>query len=314
MRNGAIDYLKLTMAFFIVMLHGGFLADFYPDYAYLWIQGLFRLCVPLFFLIAGFFFWKSGIYQFDKYIKRLLVLYAAWMLIYIPFWWDWNSADHTHNFLLIIKKLLVGYFHLWFVPALIGAACIVKLCERFGKIHLLFVSAPFLYLTGVLLQYVANANFGFTLEYQRVLDSPLATRNLPFFALPYFALGCWIAHHPLKNPSIKLLSLGSIAGIILLLGELWLANLMFPGNGWALLLFLYPVSWIIMYWTLNLPPISSFNTGAWANGIYFVHPLFFALTWGLNLSETIATISTAAMSLSCAALIYKFRFTRRILL
>lgn len=314
MRNGAIDYLKITMAFFIVMLHGGFLADFFPKQSYLWMQGLFRLCVPLFFLIAGFFFWKSGIHQFNKYIKRLLVLYIAWMTIYLPFWWEWDSTNQLYSFLLIVKKILVGYFHLWFVPALIGAACIVKLCEKYNIIRLLFILAPFLYLIGVVLQYLANANLDLFLEYQRALDSPLATRNIPFFALPFFALGCWISQHPPKEINSKLLALGSALSIIFLCSEIWFANQVFPGKGWALLLFLYPASCTIMYWILTLPNINSFNTGAWANGIYFIHALFFALTWKFNLSETPATLITALMSLLFAALIYKISFTRRILL
>lgn len=314
MRNGAIDYLKLTMAFFIVMLHGGFLADFFPKQSYLWTQGLFRLCVPLFFLIAGFFFWKSGIHQFNKYIKRLLVLYAAWMTIYLPFWWEWDSTDHLYSSLLIAKKIFVGYFHLWFIPALIGAACIVKLCEKYNIIKPLFFLAPFLYLIGVVLQYLANANLDIFSEYQRALDSPLATRNLPFFALPFFALGCWISQRPQKEISSKFLALGSAASLVFLCGEIWFANQAFPGKGWALLLFLYPASCIIIYWILSLPSINSFNTGALANGIYFIHALFFALTWNFNLSQTPATLITAFMSLLFAAIIYKISFTRKILL
>lgn len=55
-RNGALDVLKIAMAFIVVGMHAGFLTDISPIAAYLTANGLFRIAVPVFLLINGYFF------------------------------------------------------------------------------------------------------------------------------------------------------------------------------------------------------------------------------------------------------------------
>ena len=58
-RNISLDLLKLGMAFMVVGIHAGFMADINPLVKYLTVDGLFRIAVPVFLIINGFFFYRS---------------------------------------------------------------------------------------------------------------------------------------------------------------------------------------------------------------------------------------------------------------
>jgi len=55
-RNLTIDVLKIVLAFFVVFLQIHFLKNSYPEVSYLLVNGLFRIAVPVFLLITGFYF------------------------------------------------------------------------------------------------------------------------------------------------------------------------------------------------------------------------------------------------------------------
>ena len=55
-RNKGLDYLRLVLAFMVVGIHTNFLGEISPFAAYLMGGGLFRIAVPIFFLISGFYF------------------------------------------------------------------------------------------------------------------------------------------------------------------------------------------------------------------------------------------------------------------
>ena len=55
-RNVSLDLLKVAMAFAVVALHAGFLEEHSDFGNYITTQGLFRIAVPVFLLVNGFFF------------------------------------------------------------------------------------------------------------------------------------------------------------------------------------------------------------------------------------------------------------------
>ena len=58
-RNITIDLTKLLMSFFIVGLHCLFMLDI-NEYLHFYLkEGLFRIAVPLFLLISGYYFYNS---------------------------------------------------------------------------------------------------------------------------------------------------------------------------------------------------------------------------------------------------------------
>ena len=57
-RKTSIDLLKITLAIFVLLIHCNFLIDYNKALNFLTVQGLFRIAVPLFFIINGFYFEK----------------------------------------------------------------------------------------------------------------------------------------------------------------------------------------------------------------------------------------------------------------
>ena len=78
----AVDAFKFIAAIMVVMIHTSPFIEFgYLDY---YISCLCRIAVPFFFTFSSFIFYKKkkGI---TDYVKRMLVLYACWFVIELPF-------------------------------------------------------------------------------------------------------------------------------------------------------------------------------------------------------------------------------------
>lgn len=100
-----IDITKLICAIMVIAIHTQ------PFIRNVWLDRgagvITRLAVPFFFVTTGFFLDFSDTKMVKKYVFRLLVLYAVWTVIYLPF-----------SSLSISKLLLTGVVgHLWYIPA-----------------------------------------------------------------------------------------------------------------------------------------------------------------------------------------------------
>jgi len=80
--NGTIDIAKLFMAILVIGIHTepfGF--NFWLDKGFGMVT---RLCVPFFFVVSAYFFWKTD-KPVSSFLKRLIILYVVWSVIYLPF-------------------------------------------------------------------------------------------------------------------------------------------------------------------------------------------------------------------------------------
>lgn len=57
-RNISVDILKLVLSFMVVGLHTNFLRDLSFPVGYVLKNGFFRMAVPLFFIINGYYFYN----------------------------------------------------------------------------------------------------------------------------------------------------------------------------------------------------------------------------------------------------------------
>ena len=55
-RNSSIDMPKISMSFMIIGIYSGFLGDQSSLAEHLFVNGIFRTAVPIFFIINGFYF------------------------------------------------------------------------------------------------------------------------------------------------------------------------------------------------------------------------------------------------------------------
>ncbi|WP_280565336.1 acyltransferase family protein, partial [Chromohalobacter sp. 48-RD10] len=124
-RNIPLDILKLVLAVIVVISHAQVLMG-YSDLGYqLTVEGVFRIVVPIFMMVSGYFF-ISVIRSRSLviWLKKVAAMYAFWMLVYIYFWWDLPSIT-PYEILKLLRVAVMGYHHLWFLSGLIGAAILL---------------------------------------------------------------------------------------------------------------------------------------------------------------------------------------------
>ena len=82
-----LNILKYISAFFIIILHLRPFLNFSRGFDFAFNNIITRICVPIFFVITGYFVAKNekeDTKYIDKYIKKMIPLYLIWSAIYVP--------------------------------------------------------------------------------------------------------------------------------------------------------------------------------------------------------------------------------------
>jgi len=206
-RNLSIDVLKIILAFFVVFLHMNFLKETYPILSYILVNGLFRIAVPVFLVITGFYFFHiDSAKKLKKWLFRTFLLYAIWMLIYVSYW-----KDNEQIWLTII----FGYHHLWYLIGTFFSGLILYFLRNQSS-RLLLTLAIFLFLFGYVVQVSGNLHYLNT-ESDSLLNDYLLYRNFLFVCFPFLTIGFLINKHRIDISTYKnssLLVILSILGVI----------------------------------------------------------------------------------------------------
>jgi len=206
-RNLSIDVLKIILAFFVVFLHMNFLKETYPLLSYILVNGLFRIAVPVFLVITGFYFFHiDNAKKLKKWLFRTFLLYAIWMLIYVSYW-----KDNEQIWLTII----FGYHHLWYLIGTFFSGFLLYFLRNQSS-RLLLTLAIFLFLFGYVVQVSGNLHYLNT-ESDSLLNDYLLYRNFLFVCFPFLTIGFLINKHRIDISTYKnssLLVILSILGVI----------------------------------------------------------------------------------------------------
>lgn len=206
-RNLLIDVLKIILAFFVVFLHMNFLKETYPLLSYILVNGLFRIAVPVFLVITGFYFFHiDNAKKLKKWLFRTFLLYAIWMLIYVSYW-----KDNEQIWLTII----FGYHHLWYLIGTFFSGFLLYFLRNQSS-RLLLTLAIFLFLFGYVVQVSGNLHYLNT-ESDSLLNDYLLYRNFLFVCFPFLTIGFLINKHRIDISTYKnssLLVILSILGVI----------------------------------------------------------------------------------------------------
>lgn len=148
--NATFDIMKLIMAILVVAIHTE------PFGFNIWLdRGLgviTRFCIPFFFTISSYFFFRKhpnpiNKYDFYHYILRITVLYLVWSIIYLPY--DIiNNRFSGMNFIEILKLFLwSGNGHaLWFLCGTIIGFIILNIFLKITSNYKLILSISILLL------------------------------------------------------------------------------------------------------------------------------------------------------------------------
>lgn len=194
------------------------------------INSMTRFAVPFFFISSGYFFSKkfSGDrprYQhYVKYVRRLLLVFAAWSVIYLvvptslrEIW----QAGPWQAFYSHMGKVLAGIsmtdllfqgtkIHLWFLTALTIAVSFVFLLHRGWARWLLYSGAIALYAVALLAGAYASTPLG--------IDLGFNTRNGPFFSTLFVVIGVWLSRRDVRGNVYIALAL-TLAGLVIQTAE-----------------------------------------------------------------------------------------------
>ena len=196
-RNVYLDLFKIFLSFLVIAIHVA--SERYAHFP------LYRLAVPMFFMISGYFNYSSdGEVLKEKsvgFIKRTLIFLLIGFSIYIVF--DFIAClvkgqgvgyyfttlfyqDFLFEFLFLNRPITYTGAQLWFLIALFVVSLVHYLLVRFNKLHYYKVIVPVCYAI-----YFFFAGYMYLIQHT---DMPIRyTRNAWFLGLPNFGLGYLLA-------------------------------------------------------------------------------------------------------------------------
>lgn len=270
-RNITLDYFKIILSILVINIHAPFVSIYPPEESSFWHQtgyvcgwmvshGVTKIAVPLFFIINGFFLDLTNNSKLVRYLKRLFIMYIVWSLFYLPSYYPYLD---TATF---IRVFITGFFHLWYLPGLIGAVILLFVINKIIKNKfILIVIAITLFVLG----YYIQMQDPYT-DIERI-----KYRNFLFFGFPFVLFGYLLKGLDFAKYK-KTIIISVIIGVILLLAESYLYMVQQRTNNLMLsLLVLCPALFILVLQysktgntDKSIDIISQLSTA-----VYYVHPM-----------------------------------------
>ncbi len=303
-RNIALDILRVLMAFMVIGIHTHFLHDISVPGEYLTVNGLFRIAVPVFLMINGFYFYPVvENAKHRTWLKRIVLLYIVWMLFYAYAWIDVPDLSFT-SMMKLVHRMIFGYLHLWYIAGLIGAAVLFLYLRRFSSFWIWF-SIVLTFSAGVFIEYAHNYAFFHNSLFSRLATYDWIHRNFLFLSYPFFALGYMIHKHMLhRKITLDMAMAMSVIGLIALLTESYLNYLKQECDNLIAVIFLTPALFIL-FLKVDIRG-SSKQLALYASAIFFIHIFFVNIfVQYTDLHETVMTFAVFFSSLVSAFFILK---------
>lgn len=178
-RLAGLDLLKLCLALLVVTIHANPLRGVWPEGMWLLGNGVARVAVPGFFVVAGYLFRPEVPGRSARMAGRYLKLHLIWLTLYAWAWWPSVAAGGVAQY---IDLWLRGFWQLWFLTALAVAVAGAALVWRWPLAALAALC-------------VALFAAGYGLQLARIYHIipnawwPAILRNGLFVGLPFFLAG-----------------------------------------------------------------------------------------------------------------------------
>ncbi|MEG0290076.1 MAG: acyltransferase [Erysipelotrichaceae bacterium] len=202
-----LDIMKYLSAIFVVAIHTAPFIEINPTLNVLVVSIIARIAVPFYFVCSSFLFFRKidfslgwwnedNLKHFKKYILHLLKLYLVWCAIYFIFniaMWI-QGGFNLSSIVRYIRDFFFtgGFYHLWFLPALMFGTSIVYFLHTYLRPYYMFLITFILYLLGMSLNLYGSVIENIPLIgklaqlYQNVF---VTTRNGLFFAPIFIVMG-----------------------------------------------------------------------------------------------------------------------------
>lgn len=214
-----LDILKYISAILIMILHLRPFINFSDQLDFAFNNIITRICVPIFFIITGYFVAKKESKRenyINDYIKKTIPLYLVWSLLYLPVIIGTiiqylpiineyiSKINIALPLLIVISILLLPiiilialcytgiYYHLWYFPAIIFSLLVLKKWKKKFNIKYLLIISFILLLFGATETYYGILPLSIKELLSYYYNIFFTTRNFLFFGLFYVVLGYFI--------------------------------------------------------------------------------------------------------------------------
>lgn len=289
MRNLSIDWLKCFLAICVVFLHLNLFQTKIPELGFILCNGLFRVAVPIFLIVTGYYFVNiDTIDKLKTWIIRVGILYLIWMLIYSPIWLQLSS-----NVLLF---LLTGYHHLWYLISSIFAGVMLFTLRKlsYQKLLLLAISA---FIIGSTIQLIGKLHILDT-HYDLVANELTTYRNFLFLCFPFLTIGFLISKYNLGHTFKPSLYIVIISVLLLALESFLYFKYINQNDSFDFLFSLILTCPLLFLYVKNIKiQGSSKNIAYIATGIYLIHPYIIVLSTHLMRQEPVYNLGKTGILL-----------------
>lgn len=310
--RAALDGFRLLAAALVVAIHTSPLASFSGTADFWLTRVLGRIAVPFFLMVSGYFLARQNWTETGGYIRKLLLLYAASVLLCLPL--NLYSGGFTASEWL--RRLLTcgTLYHLWYFPAALLGVLVTRGLLRLG-LPAALAAASTLYLIGL----GGDSWYGLAVHvpaleklYSVIFSVFTYTRNGLFYAPLFLLLG---AAGPRPRPK------AAFAGVVLSLTAMtaeafWLHAIGAQRHD-SMYLFLPPLMACLFSLLLdrNAGRRRSFRTVSLL--VYILHPLVIVAVRGAAKATGLETLlienslmhyaAVLAGSFACACALYALR-------
>jgi len=317
-RNLTLDAMKLVFATFVVAAHAGFGKQISFEVRYLLYNGLFRVAVPTFFVINGFFFYQNiiaGTGRFETWRNRLAWLYLIWALIFLPLYWPESGKLHV-ALMELGSALIFGWLHLWYLVSTLGAGILIYKFLRNKSSAVMIALSAAIYALGLTLQYFGNYHFITNPVLYATLEDTAVYRNFLFFGLPFMSMGYLIAKHDILSqiPCSLIVLIGAVVSVTLVISEASI-NFHFLGSskGFDMMFTTLLSGPMLFIAAQNFKiPTSNRTVSELSTGVYLIHPMFLYGLLALHIRSTaFLTAATIALAIISSWILLQFEITRK---
>lgn len=284
-KYAGIDRFRMAAAFMIVAIHTGPLmivsekADFVVTYC------LFRVGVPFFFMVTGFFVLsacREGVCGYAcgklwRYLGKIAGIYLTATVLYLPL--NLYAGKRIESAGELFRVLLFDgtFYHLWYLPAVIIGCLAVWLLFRTAGFYGSGVIALFLYVIGTL----GDSYYGLIsrwgagkIFYDGIFACSGYTRNGIFYAPVFLWMGAALRRREAENGGSGYIVPGT--GLALSAALLVLEGLCTYTSGWQRHNSMYFMLLPTMYFLFRLLLMAGGKTGGGFRDlslwIYLIHP------------------------------------------
>ncbi len=274
-----IDIVRFIVSIFVITIHTFPLAQWSETIDYAFTRVLFRLCVPFFLMITGYFLIDGALEDKKKLVKqtkKIVILYAISTIIYLPIM-VYNGYFENFSLWLFLRELFVDglYYHLWYFPASIVGLWLLYFALKKFQLKTILIACMGLYLVGLL----GDSYYGFFVNnsvfkgfFDFVFTLSFYTRNGLFYAPMFLSIGYFVKKK--KNVDVKKSAiLGLVFTGAMMVEGMFLYRLGVPRHT-SMYLFLVPASRYIFEALMGTEPRSNVffrNVSSW---VYIIHPFF----------------------------------------